>query len=165
MSVNQCRNNALLTLNCMLREYAPCMECIDKGLCFLLKHRDYHHHSLLNIISETFFRNSTRSAMFACLSWNNVSEEQMSDLMCETKIDASVLPFIACMIRMTALLQVSAVFFNECVKMHKCYKNFAFFFYIFLFIQQFKYTVFLFPASICLQVHRCCAIHISVLSM
>ena len=40
MSVNQCRNNALLTLNFMLLENAPCVECIDKGLCFVLKHRN-----------------------------------------------------------------------------------------------------------------------------
>ena len=31
-----CRNNALLTLNFMLLENAPCVECMDKGLCFLL---------------------------------------------------------------------------------------------------------------------------------
>ena len=48
--------------------------------------------------------------MLAYLSCINVSEEQTSNLMCETKIDPSVLPFIACVIRMTALLQDSAGF-------------------------------------------------------
>ena len=46
--------------------------------------------------------------------------------MCETKIDPSVLPFITCVIRMTALLQVSAVFFKEYVRMNECNNNFAF---------------------------------------
>ena len=47
LSVNQCRNNALLTLNFMLLDNAPCVECMDKGLCFLLKHR--------NIIATTYW--------------------------------------------------------------------------------------------------------------
>ena len=34
------QTNALLTLNFMLLENAPCVEFMDKGLCFLLKHRD-----------------------------------------------------------------------------------------------------------------------------
>ena len=37
--VNQCINNVFLILNFMLLENAPCVECIDKGLCFLLNHR------------------------------------------------------------------------------------------------------------------------------
>ena len=36
LSVNQCRNNALFTLKFKLLENAPCVECMDKGLCFLL---------------------------------------------------------------------------------------------------------------------------------
>ena len=39
LSVNHCINKALLTLNFVLRENAPCVECMDKGLCFLLKYR------------------------------------------------------------------------------------------------------------------------------
>ena len=35
-----------LTLNFMLLENAQCVECMDKGLCFLLKHR--------NIIATTY---------------------------------------------------------------------------------------------------------------
>ena len=46
--------------------------------------------------------------------------------MCETKIDPSVLSFIACVKRMTVLLQDSEVFFLECVIIHECYDNFAF---------------------------------------
>ena len=64
----------------------------------------------MNITSETFVRNFTSSAMLAYPSCINASEEQTSKQMCETKIDLSVLPFIACVIRMTALLQDSAVF-------------------------------------------------------
>ena len=39
LSVNQCRNKALLTLDIMIRENSPCVECMDNCLCFLLKHR------------------------------------------------------------------------------------------------------------------------------
>ena len=74
--------------------------------------QEYNLLSLLNITSETFVRNFTRSDMLAYLPCINVSEEQTSNEMCETKIDPSVLPFIACVIRMTSLLQDSAVFFN-----------------------------------------------------
>ena len=52
--------------------------------------------------------------MLAYLPCINVSEEQTSNLMCETKIDPSVLQFIACVIRMTVLLQDSAVFLRMC---------------------------------------------------
>ena len=89
----------------MLRENAQCVECMDKSLCFLLMY------SLMNITSETLL---TRSAMLECLSSINVSDEQTSKLMCEIKIDPNVLPFIACVIRMTAFLQASAVFLRIC---------------------------------------------------
>ena len=52
--------------------------------------------------------------MFECLSLINVSEAQTSNPMCENKIDPSVLPFIACVLRMSVLLQVSVVFQRRC---------------------------------------------------
>ena len=42
------------------------------------------------------------------------------------QIDPSVLAFTACVIRMTALLQVSAVFLRKYVRMHECNNNFTF---------------------------------------
>ena len=54
-----------------------------------------------------------------------VHKDDRGPLTCETKIGTSVLPFIACVIRMTALLQVSPIF-KERVKMHECNNNFAF---------------------------------------
>ena len=58
--------------------------CFGKTMCRMHGYRSvfsseiqgYHHYILLNITSETFFRNLTRYAMFACLSWINASEEQ-----------------------------------------------------------------------------------------
>ena len=57
---NPCRNNALLTLNFMLLENAPCVKYKDKGLCFLLEHR--------NIIATAYYtpRNEVRGVY-----WNH----------------------------------------------------------------------------------------------
>ena len=113
LSVNQCRNKALLTLNFMLLENAPCVECMDKGLCFLPKYRAIiatAYWILLLMPSFAIWQGQPCSHAFHEL----VSEEQTSNIMCETKIDPSVLPFIACVIHTTALLQVSAVFRRMC---------------------------------------------------
>ena len=52
--------------------------------------------------------------MLTCLSCINVSEEQTCKLMCETEFDPSVLSFIVQVIRMAALLHVSADFLRIC---------------------------------------------------
>ena len=46
---------------------------------FSSQSQEYHPHSLLNITSETFVPNFTRSAMLAYISCINVSEEQTSN--------------------------------------------------------------------------------------
>ena len=79
-------------------------------------------------------RNLTRSAMFACLSWVNDSEEQTSTKMCETKIYPSVLPFIACVIHNCACaphFSIYAAIFNiHCFFFPLVYIQLSFFVYI-----------------------------------
>ena len=94
-------------------ERSPCVECMDKTSCFLLKHRA--------IIATAYWILLLKpsSALCQCHPCSHafheliVSEKQTSSLMCETKIDRSVLPFIACVICMTALLPVSPVFLRN----------------------------------------------------
>ena len=95
------QKSALLTLNFMLRENEQCVECMNTGLCFRLKHRDisataywiycsivgatvtvHQFFCILHYTSETFFRNLTRSVMLACLSCIIVCEEQTCPIKC-----------------------------------------------------------------------------------
>ena len=95
-------------------EKAPCEKCIDKNLYFLLKHRVIIatvYWILLLKHSFVIWQGQPCSHAFQELK---VQRRTNVQLMCETKIDPSILPFIACVIRMTALLQVSDVFLRIC---------------------------------------------------
>ena len=71
--------------------------------------------------------------------------------MCETKIDPSVLQFIACVIRMTALLQDSAVFLRMCY--NACNNHFAFPSHSSIYTAILNNTLFLFSLVYIVQCH------------
>ena len=125
LSDNQCRNNALLTLNFMLLENAPCVECMDKGLCFLLKHR--------NIIATAYWILLLKPSLVISQGqpcWHTfhalMSAKNKRPINC-VKRKLTPLYFHSSHAWYAWLLYNKIQqFFWECVLMHECNNNFAF---------------------------------------
>ena len=127
LTVNQCRNKTMLTLNFMLRENAPWIECIDKSPCFLLKHRA--------IIATAYWILFLKPSLVLwqgqrCL---NAFHELMSSktkrpILCvKPKLTPLYFHSLHVWYAYAWLLYYTfQQFFYQCVKMHECNNNFGF---------------------------------------
>ena len=123
--VNQCRNNALLTLHFMLLENAPCVECMNKGLCFFLKHRNIIATAYWIFVLKPLFVISQGQPCW--LTFNALmSAKNKRPIRC-VKPKLTPLYFHSTYAWYAWLLYYKIQQFSlECVIMHECNNNFAF---------------------------------------
>ena len=109
----------------MLLENAPCVECMDKGLCFLLKHR--------NIIATAYWIYLLNPSFVISQGqpcWHTFHALISAKNKRQIKYVKPKLPplyFHSSHAWYAWLLYYKIQqFFIECIKMHECYTNFAF---------------------------------------
>ena len=142
----------------MLLENAPCVECMDKGLCFLLKHR--------NIIATAYWMLLVKPSFLISLGqtcWHTFhalrSAKNKRPVKC-VKPKLTPLYFRSSHAWYAWLLYYKIQqFFLECVIMHECNNNFAFPSYSYIYTAILNIHCFFFPLVYmvrCLKVAGIC---------
>ena len=125
LSVNQCRNIALLTLNFMLLENAPCVECMVKETGFLLYHRNIIATAYLILLLKPSFLISQGQPC-----WHTfhalMSAKNTRPIKCvKPKLTPLFFHSLHAWYKWLLYYKIQQLFW-ECVIMHECNNNFAF---------------------------------------